>query len=131
MKKLVMAAALGLAIPVAGCNGTLVQDGVPTLANTTVDEKALYTAESAFTVITEAIDQAIDLGIINESNVESVDEKYQAAKRALNEAREAQNVGDNGTLMDKAIYVQEIVASIYGVIDGDEVETPTEGEGEV
>lgn len=114
MKKLLIAFALAAALPLSGCASYNLAE--PPLAQTTVDEKALYVAETAFAAASEVIEAGIDGGLIYGERAEKVDVLYSKAKGALDLAREAQLKGDTGTIIEQAAIVQTVVAQLFTLV---------------
>lgn len=113
--KIVMALFLSMSIPVglAGC--TAHQLGIPSLQDTSVDEKALFVAESAFQGLSLAIEQGVDSGVLHGEQAQQVQVYYRQAKTALDKAREAQRVGQHGLILEQALLVQELVAKAFAL----------------
>lgn len=117
IKKVLVAATLAFAsVALPGCDTLNTVTQGPVLANTTVDEKALYVAETAFSAATSAIEQGVDSGLIKGQTAAAVDGYYTQAYSALLLARKAQAAGDSGTLLEQAVLVQELVAKIFAAV---------------
>lgn len=117
MKKVRIYAAIALApfsLTLASCD--LPPLDKPPLAETTVDEKALFVAETAFAGASEAIEAGVDSGLIKGETAATVDTYYTQAKAYLDVARQAQTTGDSASVMANAILVQELVAKIFAAL---------------
>jgi len=89
---------------------------VPSLENTTVDEKALYVAESAFSVGSKAIEVATDSGVLKGEKAATVSDLYAKAYVALLAMRTAQKAGNSGDVLAQALLVQSLVTQIFGLL---------------
>jgi len=110
---------LALSVPLAGCSilgpGGVNSTPAP-FVNTSVDEKALYVAETAFKGASLAIEQAVDSGLLKGERAAQVAVHYETAYTVLLVARDAQKAGNAESLLTSAIEVQTLVTKIFGLI---------------
>jgi len=122
MKKLLFAIALCTSsLGLASCQHLGNYDpSNPPLADTSVDEKAMFVAETTFAGLTVAIEQAVDTGLLERGNAGKVERLYTLSKSALDQARYAQRVGDSGTLLEQVALLQMYASEIFGTLRNDE-----------
>lgn len=116
MRNIMMACAAALSFSaLAGCSTFGISDR-PILEQTVIDEQALYVAETAFQGVSLALESAVDNGLLRGENAATAQGYYRGAYEALQAAREAQEVGDSGTLLQQSILVQQYAAQVFNLI---------------
>lgn len=118
-KCLKLIAPLALSLGVSGCNGLTMPSSmpaVPSLQNTTVDEKALFVAESAFSGGSSTLEAAVDSGMLRGANARIARGYYTQAYDALLLARQARAAGNSANLLEASIKVQTLVTKIFGLV---------------
>lgn len=124
LKRLVLGAVMALALsPAAGCAqvSTAIGKAVPAVATSitkgsTIDEKALIGAESAYNITAQAYLAAHRAGLIAPPVKAQIKPKLQVAKRALNAARAAYDAGDATSLAEQIGAVQRLVGEARAMI---------------
>ena len=124
LKRLVILAAMALALsPAAGCAQVsgAIGKAVPAVATqatkgSTIDEKALIAAETAYNVPAQAYVAANRRGLLSAELKAIIKPKMIMAKSALDIAREAYRVGDAATLADQVRAVQRLASEARALI---------------
>lgn len=120
MKRLLFASALAVAaLAAAGCSGcSALNPNRAVLAETVIDEKALFAAEAAFFGAASAAEAAVDVELLQPGDASAVKiaDALDKAHDALVAARAAYAVGDAQGYGEKIAALQGFVAEAWKLI---------------
>lgn len=119
MNRLLLACALALAIPTAGC--AALPDWFPrndrgALEQTKLDEKGLWAAKASVYGAYAAAEAAVDSGLLKGAQAGQVKTYLETADKALAVADDAYKAGSAKTYADKIAAVRDAVGSAFALI---------------
>ena len=122
---LVVSVALVASLSASGCVPNMItQGGYPespfTLANNTIDERALLIAEASYNGIGTIIEASVDAGLLTGERAARVRELNRQAYDALVLARQAQAAADARTYVEQTTKVLGLIAQIQLTIRSQE-----------